>query len=265
MIALDLDGTLTNSKKEISPHTREVLIDIQRQGVIVVLATGRPMNGALALSRELELDVYGGYILSFNGGVIQDCKSGEIIFQEQIPQSCIPQLGEASRQYQVPIVTYKDNYILTEETTDRYVRLEAGINHMDVRELHNFSEEINFPVTKCLMVGDGWHIEQILPQMQKAFEGSLNIFRSEPYFMEITPFGVDKAQALEKLLKYTGLRREELICCGDGYNDITMIQFAGLGVAMANAREEVKAVADIITLSNDEDGIKHIVETYMKN
>lgn len=85
MIALDLDGTLTDSKKEVSAHTRNVLIDIQKKGVVVVLATGRPINGALSISRELELDVYGGYILSFNGGIIQNCKTKEIIFQQKIP------------------------------------------------------------------------------------------------------------------------------------------------------------------------------------
>ena len=83
--------------------------------------------------------------------------------------------------------------------------------------------------------------------------------------MEITPPGVDKAFGLEQLLRYTGISREELICCGDGYNDISMLQFAGLGVAMENARDEVKAVADIITETNDNDGVACIVENYMKN
>ncbi len=265
MIALDLDGTLTNSKKEVSAHTRDVLIDIQKKGAVVALATGRPINGAVAISQELELDIYGGFILSFNGGVIQNCKTKEIVFQQKIPAAYIPRLGEASRRFQVPIVTYQGDEILTEDTTDKYVRIEAGINKMKVRELNNFAEEVNFPVTKCLMVGDGWYLEQILSKMRREFGHILNIFRSEPYFMEITPPGVDKAFGLEQLLRYTGISREELICCGDGYNDISMLQFAGLGVAMENARDEVKAVADIITETNDNDGVACIVENYMKN
>ncbi len=107
MIAVDLDGTLTNSQKEISAHTREILINIQKQGVTVVLATGRPINGAVDLSRELEMDIYGGYILAFNGGLIQSCRSGEVIFRKEIPAEYIPQLGRASRKYQLPIVTYQ--------------------------------------------------------------------------------------------------------------------------------------------------------------
>lgn len=265
MIAVDLDGTLTNSQKEISAHTRDALIDIQKKGMTVVLATGRPINGAVALSQELELDVYGGYILAFNGGLIQNCRTGEAVFQKEIPAEYIPQLGAASRKYQLPIVTYHGDDILTEDTMDKYVRLEAGINKMPVKEVHDFSTEINFPVTKCLMVGDGWYLEEILPGMKKEFGGRLNIFRSEPYFMEITPLGVHKAAGLEALLKYIGISREEMIAVGDGYNDISMIEFAGLGVAMDNAQPDVKAVADIITDTNDNDGVAHIVEKYMKN
>lgn len=265
MIALDLDGTLTNSKKEISEHTKQTLIDIQKEGKIVVLATGRPIQGAVNIAKQLELDVYGGYILSFNGGVIKNCKTDEIVFQAELPVDLIPRLGEASRRYQVPILTYKGDAIITEDTTDKYVRLEAAINKMPVEELHDFAKEVTFPVTKCLMVAEGWILEGILPQMQKEFGDVLNIFRSEPYFMEVTPPGVDKAKSLERLLKLTGVEREELIACGDGFNDVSMIQYAGLGVAMANAQDAVKAVADEVTLSNDEDGVALIVEKYMKN
>lgn len=265
MIAVDLDGTLTNSKKEISNYTRDTLIHAQKEGVIVVLATGRPINGATALGKELKLDMYGGYILAFNGGMVQNCRTGEIIYQKSIPETYIPALGRASREFQVPIVTYQGGDILTEDTTDKYVRLEAKINKMPVKELYDFAEEIHFSVPKCLMVADGWYLEEIMPKMQKKFGKILNIFRSEPYFMEITPLGVDKASGLEHLLEYTGVDQSELICAGDGYNDITMLQYAGLGVAMGNAQPDVKAVADLITETNDNDGVAHIVETYMKN
>ena len=265
MIALDLDGTLTNSKKVVTPRTKEVLIDIQKQGKIVVLATGRPIQGALHIAKELKLDIYGGYILSFNGGIIQNCKTGEIVFQQQIPVELIPRLGEASRRYQVPIMTYDGDSIITEDTTDKYVRIEAGINKMPIKALNDFSEEVNFPVTKCLMVADGWILEGIMPKMKKEFGDVLNIFRSEPFFMELTPPGIDKANSLDRLLEITGLKREELIACGDGFNDVSMIKLAGLGVAMANAQEAVKEVADEVTVSNDEDGVALIVGKYMKN
>ena len=187
------------------------------------------------------------------------------MFQQKIPTELIPRLGDASRRYQVPIMTYEGDYIITEDTTDKYVRIEAGINKMPIKALNDFSEEVTFPVTKCLMVADGWVLEEILPKMQKEFGDVLNIFRSEPFFMELTPPGIDKATSLERLLELTGLKREELIACGDGFNDVSMIKYAGLGVAMSNAQDAVKEVADEITLSNDEDGVALIVEKYMKN
>ena len=265
MIALDLDGTLTNSRKEISAHTKEVLIDIQKKGKIVVLATGRPINGAVKLGESLCLKEYGGYILAFNGGMILDCRSGECIYQKRIPAECIPKLGRAARDYQLPIMTYNTSEVLTEDSTDRYVRLEAGINKMPIRAIDDFSKEIDFPVTKCMMVADGWYLESVLPKIRKEFGQVLNIFRSEPYFMEITPLGVDKASGLEWLLNNQGIERSELIAVGDGYNDLSMIRYAGLGVAMANAQPEIKEEADEITASNDDDGVACIVEKYMKN
>ena len=265
MIALDLDGTLTNSKKEVSPRTRDLIIEIQKQGVIVALATGRPVQGAAPISKELQLDVYGGYILSFNGGIIKNCRTGEIIFQKNMPDELVPKLAEASYRYQIPILTYKGDCIVTEDTTDYYVRLEADINKLPVEALENFAEQVNYPIPKCLMVAAGWQLEEIMPKMQEEFGDKVNIFRSEPFFMEITPLGVDKAQGLARLLEHTGVKREELICCGDGYNDLTMIKFAGLGVAMENAQKEVKEIADVITLTNDDDGVAYIIEKYMKN
>lgn len=264
MLALDLDGTLTNSKKEISEYTKDVLMQLQKRGGILVLATGRPIQGALTIAKLLEMDVYGGYIVSFNGGLIMDCRTGEILFKAEISQKLVKQLGEAAHRYQVPILTYQEEKILTEDTTDRYVRLEAGINHMPIVSLYDFIEEVTFPVPKCLMVADGWYLETILPKMQKEFDKELNIFRSEPFFMEIMPLGIDKANGLEKLLKMKGIRREELIACGDGFNDVSMLQFAGLGVAMENAQAAVKEAADEVTASNDADGVARIVEKYMK-
>lgn len=265
MIALDLDGTLTNSKKEVSEYTKRILIELQEQGGIVVITTGRPIQGAIPIAKILELDVYGGYILSFNGGLIINCKTGQEIFKAEISNEFVSRLGDSARKYQVPILTYAGDEIITEDTTDKYVRLEAGINHMPVKALYDFKEEVTFPVPKCLMVADGWYLENVLPKMQKEFGEYLNIFRSEPFFMEVMPLGVDKASGLKRILEVTGIGREELIACGDGFNDVSMIEFAGLGVAMENAQDAVKAIADEITDSNDDDGVARIVEKYMKN
>ena len=110
--------------------------------------------------------------------------------------------------------------------------------------------------------------EEIAPelekQLQEKYSDVASIYRSEPYFIEIMPKDVNKATSLDHMLEGMGLTRENAICCGDGYNDISMIEYAGLGVAMANAQAPVKDTADFITKSNDEDGILHVIDTFMR-
>ena len=103
-----------------------------------------------------------------------------------------------------------------------------------------------------------------MPVLQKKFHKLLSIYLSEPFFLEIMPQNIDKAHSLQKLLSSIGLTADSMICCGDGFNDISMIEYAGLGVAMENAQPIVKESADFITKSNDEDGILHVINTFLR-
>ena len=148
---------------------------------------------------------------------------------------------------------------------DKYIEIEAGINKLTVKEVDNFPEYVTFDVNKCLLTGHDEHMARVERNMAKRFGSVLNIYRSEPFFLEIMPKGIDKAESLDKLLKSLGYTKDELICCGDGFNDLSMIQYAGLGVAMANAQDKVKEAADFITLSNNEDGIAYVIEKFIEN
>lgn len=145
------------------------------------------------------------------------------------------------------------------------MELEARINGLTITQVEDFIGAIQFPVNKCLISGEPEILAPLTEELQKRYYGVLNIYRSEPFFLEIMPPLVDKAHALERLLPSLGISREECVCCGDGYNDITMLQYAGIGVAMGNAQPEVKAAADVITLSNDENGLVPIIGTYFFN
>ena len=248
MIVLDLDGTLTNSQKVITERTKKALFEAQERGVKVVLASGRPTYGVVPLARELELGKYGSYILSFNGGRITNCKTKEVIYQRTIPSEMVPELIDLAKQYQVDFLTYEGERILSNNPNNPYVKIEAKINHMPVERVENPKEAI-----------------VVEPKVQEATHGLLSVYRSEPFFLEIMPKGVDKAASLERLLECTGIKREEMIACGDGFNDLSMIQFAGLGVAMENAQPLVKQSADFITTSNDEDGVAKVVEQFLLN
>lgn len=264
IIALDLDGTLTNSEKKITPRTKEALFRIQEKGIKVVLASGRPTPGVLPLAEELRLKDYGSYILSYNGARITNCKTKEAVCNETLPRKIIKEVYEEALLQDAGIITYEDDAIVVGNGIDRYCEIEAGINKLPLKEVDNFTEYVNFDVNKCLLTGHDEHMARVERNFAKRFGTILNIYRSEPFFVEIMPKGIDKAQSLEKLLNQIGYTREELICCGDGFNDLSMIKYAGLGVAMANAQEEVKAAADFITKSNDEDGVAYVIEKFIE-
>lgn len=265
MIVLDLDGTLTNSQKEITEPTKKALIEIQQAGKRVVLASGRPINGVLPLARELDLHKYGSYILSFNGARITQCSNEQVIYNKTLPAEVIKPIYEMVSAYPgLDIITYEGDYILSGIAANEYTEKEAFINKMDIIQLENFAEYIDFPINKLLIPGEPSVVEKVMEALKQQFHSYLNIYRSEPFFLEIMPQNIDKAYSLQRLANSIGLTADDMICCGDGYNDVSMIEFAGLGVAMANAQLIVKESADYITLSNDEDGILHVINQFMR-
>lgn len=264
ILVLDLDGTLTNSKKEITPPTMAGLMRIQQNGKRVVLASGRPINGVFPLAKQLDLHKYGGYILSFNGGRITNCSTDEIIYNRTLPQDIISPACEIVKSFgNLDIITYDKDTILSGIAPNEYVEIESRINAMKIRSIDDFPNAINFPVNKLLVTGSPETILLAEEALKKRFHSFLNIYKSEPFFLEIMPQNIDKAYSLQKLLNSIGLTANEMICCGDGFNDLTMIESAGLGVAMANAQDLVKDSADYITKSNDDDGVLHVIEKFM--
>ncbi|WP_287449392.1 Cof-type HAD-IIB family hydrolase [Sellimonas sp.] len=263
VLVLDLDGTLTNSSKQITPPTKQALIDIQENGKRVVLASGRPTQGVLPLAKELKMDHFGNYILSFNGGKIIDCRTGNVIYNKTIPNSIVTPLFEIVKQYDADIIAYTDKNLISGIKPNQYTKLESRINNMPILQTDHFTKDVDFPNNKFLISGEPDVIELIQKETTHHFRGLLNIYCSEPFFLEIMPQNIDKAYSLLKLLSSIGLDADEMICCGDGYNDITMIETAGLGVAMQNAQPLVQEKADYITKSNDEDGVLHVIQQFL--
>lgn len=266
LIALDLDGTLTNSKKEITPPTLEALLKIQQMGKKVVLASGRPTNGILPLAEKLRLKEFGSYILAFNGGKIVECKTGKTIYNQILSASLFEPIYNIVKPYEekgVNIITYSDTSIHCAGAANEYTLIEKWITSMPVIEEKDFVSSITFPINKFLITGEAASIQLIQKELQKTFHSYVNVFSSQPYFLEVTPKGVDKGSSLQKLLNSIGLTAEEMICCGDECNDLSMIEYAGLGVAMANAQSLVLQKADFITKSNDEDGVLYVINKFM--
>lgn len=263
LLVLDLDGTLTNKKKVITEHTRRTLIEAQERGVKIVLASGRPTYGVAPLADELELQKYEGYILSYNGGEIIDWKTNELMYEKVLDPEVLPYLYQCAKDNDFAIVSYDGKYVLTEHPDDEYVLKEAILNVMTPKKVDNFLDAIQHPVAKCLIVGEPTRLAVLEKEMYEHLKDRMGVFRSEPYFLELVPKGIDKAQSLAVLLEEIGMTKEEMIAVGDGFNDLSMIKYAGLGVAMANAQEVVRQNADYITLSNEEDGVAAVVEKFI--
>ena len=229
IIVLDLDGTLTNRDKVVTPRTKAALMKAQERGKKVVLASGRPTQGVMPLAKELRLDEYSGYILSFNGGRIINCKTGETVFARSLPVSANKKIIGLAEEHQVDIVTYEGSRIISSNPESPYGKLESRINGMELWKPEDMKEYVNFEVPKFLMMEDGDYLAMVEPKVKAAM----------------------------------GLMKEQMIACGDGYNDLTMIKYAGLGVAMENAVLPVRSAADYITASNNDDGVGLVVEKFM--
>lgn len=261
LLVLDVDGTVLNDAKEISKRTLAALLKIQQMGIRIVLASGRPTYGLLPLAKSLELGIYGGFILSYNGGQIIKAQNGEILFERRINPEMLPYMERKARKNGLALFTYHDDTIITDSPENEHIRNEARLNNLRVIKEDELSVAIGFAPCKCMLVSDD---EEALIGLEEHWKrrlnGVLDVFRSEPYFLEVVPCAVDKANTLGVLLEILGVTREEVVAIGDGVCDVTMLQLAGLGIAMGQSQDSVKACADYITASNEEDGVALAVE-----
>lgn len=255
LIALDLDGTLKSTNKQILPKTKAMLQKLAKRGIVIVLASGRPTAGLYIEADELKLNETGGYLLSFNGAKVVDYQTKEIIYQKVYNEKIAHHVYDRAKKYGLAVMTYVEEMIITEDIDDEYVIIESEINHIPIKPVKDFKEAVDFSVNKVLLTGKPEYVENIIDEFKEPYENSLSIYRSAPFFIEVMAEGIDKAASLKALIKRLGIKQEEVISFGDGYNDISMIKFAGMGVAMDNAVDQVKQCADYITLSNDDEGI----------
>lgn len=265
LLVLDLDGTLTNSKKQITPFTRDTLIAAQEQGLRLVLASGRPTYGILPLAKKLEMQRFGGYVLAFNGGKIIDYATREVLFSQTLPSEMLPLLYQRAWEAGLTILSYNGKYILTENADDKYVQYESFLTKMKIHETDNFLRDLHQPADKCLVVGEPEDLVPLEEKLRQEVGRYVNVYRSEAFYLELVPQGIDKAASLARLLATIAVGPEAIVAVGDGYNDVSMIRYAGLGVAMQNAQPPVKAIANYVTPhTNDEDGVAWLVKKLLK-
>ena len=245
VLALDLDGTLTNDEKIVTPRTRAALDAAAAQGVTIVLASGRPTAGITPLAKELGLDKKGGCILAYNGGKIVDCATGAALYQKLLAPEFVPQLCRFAAEQDVALLTYDARGIVCERDQDPWARKECVTTKLEMYHVDDLASYVDYPICKMLLTVDPARRDAVCAAGRQQFEGKIDIYPSSPFFIE-------------------AVTRENLMACGDGLNDRSMIAFAGVGVAMQNAEDAVKEVADYVTAAdNNHDGVAEAIEKFI--
>ena len=260
VLALDIDGTLLYSDGSISSSLVDFLLNLQSNGVILCLSSGRPTLGILPVANMLQMQEYGGYIISFNGAELFDCKEKKVLYKASLPQEAIPVVVECGRREGHATLTYASDRILTEKPDDAYVLISHKRNEMPVQRVDDFEKEVDVVLSKCIITGDPCEMPALQREVTARLYGVADAYLSEPYFLEVVRKGVDKADALARLLDLLKLSHKNLIAAGDGHNDIGMIKLADIGIAMGNAHIDVREIADIVAPHTDEDGLLQVLK-----
>lgn len=260
LIALDIDGTLTTDSKEISPKTREMLIDCQKRGSRLLLASARPTHGLYKTMKELEMEDNHGLLMAYNGGKVIDVTSGEVISEINIDKNRVKRILKFLEGLPVSVILDDEEKLYVIDRKGYKVEYEASNNDMEVEEVENLSDFLNFNPVKILLAVNPASIYEVQGQIANNLDEDLTVVRTAPFYLEIIPKAINKGEGLKKICKAKSIDISETIAFGDSENDMSMLEVAGLGIAMANAEKAVKDVADKVTLSNNEDGIYHALK-----
>lgn len=264
LAAFDLDGTIINDKKILTHRTALALREIQKRGTAVVLNSGRASTGVIPVAGQLLTKGGRLYASSFNGGVIVDCMTGVLLEDRYLPDGTAARLWDFCHREGFPMYAYTGTDLLC--STDRvpFFSHEARVNCLQLTLTEDFTELDSHPIHKCAFFGDHEALLDVPERLNALFAGDLFGFMSEPFLIDVMPVGVTKAGAVEKLAARLGIRKEEIIAFGDGYNDLGMLSAAGTSVAMENGSPELKAAADFICPPNSEDGVAVFLERLME-
>ncbi|MDL2225797.1 Cof-type HAD-IIB family hydrolase [Eubacteriales bacterium OttesenSCG-928-M02] len=259
LLALDIDGTLLNSKGEITPRVREAIKRAVDVGCTVLLATGRMYRAMVQINESLGLSapcmVYGG---------AQIVKDGKVLYESPLPSALAHEFLDWAADVRLHAQVYVyDDFLYEKE--NQYSREYAdfckfpGVEFPHLRSMHTIW------TPKILGIGEPDDIDRFEIMAKERFSDRLNISRSKPRFLEINNPATSKGVALDYLAKSLGLTAENCIAMGDATLDLPMIEYAGLGVAMENADAVTKKSADFICPSNDADGVACVIEQFILN
>lgn len=255
LMAVDIDGTLLNDRGELTENTKNAIKQWVDKGLIFTIASGRPIQGIEKLNRTLNLDVP---FITYNGAMVVMGKSKKVLYEQKLSRNDSREIISLGNNYNATIMIWNDNKLYVPQINERVENYKM-ISGVEPILIDNLEKIIEKGVTKILWYDEVEKIAQYQKEIGSFLSENVNFHPSRPYFMEFVDKNASKAIAMEKLGQFYGIKQSEMIAVGDGFNDLSMIEYAGLGVAMANSPREVKEKADYITLSNEEDGVAHVI------
>lgn len=263
LIALDMDGTLLNEDKVVSEKNKEALKKAKELGVYVVLASGRPIDGLLKFLEELNLLGEDDYVLSYNGCLVQKTKTREAVCDVTLKGRDLKYLKKLADEAGLNIHAFSKEKGLITPKENKYTTYEAHHNGIDFH-IDDFKDiKDDEDIIKVMMIDEPEILDEGMKKLPNEVYEKYSVAKSAPFFLEFFNKEASKGIGVKLLADHLGIKREEVIAVGDEMNDFSMIEYAGLGVAMGNACEKIKEIANFVTDTNDNDGVAKVVEEFI--
>ena len=257
VIAIDMDGTLLNSKKELLEETKQYFKEFHTKGTdtLLVLCTGRPETGIRPYLKDLGYLEEKHYIISQNGANIYESQTGNRIMDAFVDSEKIQKWIELGKKHRVSVMgAGVDYYYSFDEDPTEWMEFDVKIVSGKLKRITT-EESLSTDFYKLLLLGDEEQLNEFETIIPQEWRNEFYVVRSQKYLVEVLKKGVNKAYGLEKLAKELNIQPSEIAAIGDAANDIEMLKYAGLAIAMGNASEEVKAISDIVTDTNENNGV----------
>ncbi|SIO10597.1 hypothetical protein SAMN05878443_1403 [Carnobacterium alterfunditum] len=266
LVAIDLDGTLLNGEHIISNENKEAIKKAKEQGVKVVLCTGRPLLGMISYLEELNLRESGDYGITYNGGLVQRTDTGDVLSKTTLTKVETEEIFELSKKINVPCNfidlenIYEPPY--PEGRDSLYPTVMTALPYVPII-MEEMSGDI--AINKTVFCYSQILLDEAIKNIPAYFFEKYTIMKSRPILLELMPKNVDKGTGIAVLADLLGFEASEVMSLGDEANDAAMIEYAGMGVAMGNATNEIKAMAQYITKTNEEHGVAYAIHKFVLN
>ena len=261
MICLDVDGTILNTRHQITKSTRRTIAEVLEKGTMVVLVSARMPQGMEPFRKELGLQ---NVLICYGGALIME--NGLAVFNKTLPLAEAHQVVRTAFRLNVHVSLYRqDRWIV--ERTDDWSEQESAITGLkpEAQRISSVFRKWNDEETgpnKLLFMADSNRITELKNILEREPLNGMSFYRSKPTYLEVVPSSGSKRQAVSFLCARYGIPKDEVLAIGDSENDLDMIQYAGIGVAMGNASASVKNAADFVTRTNDEDGAAFAIHNF---